>query len=83
MDASATGGPAASPHSGGDLLGVAQSTYYTNPECRTRDGQFVAKIRAITSAFEGYGFRCIDADLHHDGYRVNSRAPVPTTDRLP
>ncbi len=77
-----TGGAAASPYGGGQLPSVAQSTYCIKPECRPRDGQFVAKIRAITNVFEGYGYRCMDTDLHNDGYRVNTRAPIQTTNGL-
>lgn len=54
-------------------MGVARSTYYAEPEGKPRDEEIVVKIRAITDAFEGYGYRRVDAELRHHGFVVNAK----------
>ena len=54
-------------------MGVARSTFYAGAEVTPGDVEIVAEIRAITDVFEGYGYRRVDAELHHRGFVVNSK----------
>jgi putative transposase len=54
-------------------MGVARSSFYAEPEGRPRDAEIVAEIRAITDAFEGYGYRRVDAELRHRGVVANAK----------
>jgi hypothetical protein len=46
-------------------MGLPRSTYYAAPEGRPSDLGIVAQIRAITDAFECYGYRRVGAGLHN------------------
>ena len=54
-------------------MGVARSSYYAEPDGKPRDEAIVAEIRAITDAFEGYGYRRVGAELRHRGFVVNAK----------
>jgi transposase InsO family protein len=54
-------------------MGVARSSYYAEPEAKPRDEEIIAEIRAITDAFEGYGYRRVGAELRHRGFVVNAK----------
>jgi hypothetical protein len=55
---------------GCQLMGVARSSFYAEPQGKPRDAEIVAEIRAITDVFEGYGYRRVGAEapdtLLHD-----------------
>jgi putative transposase len=56
-------------------MGLARSSFYAEPEGKPRDEEIVAEIRAITDAFEGYGYgyRRVDTELRHRGFVVNAK----------
>ncbi|RDC75414.1 transposase [Rhodovulum sp. 12E13] len=54
-------------------MGVARSSYYAELEGKPRDEEIIAEIRAITDAFEGYGYRRVGAELRHRGFVVNAK----------
>ena len=54
-------------------MGVARSSFYTEPQGKFRDEEIVAEIRVITDMFEGYGYRRVDAELRHRGFLVNAK----------
>ncbi len=53
-------------------MGIARSTYYAQPAAKTADAGILAEMKAICDEFEAYGYRRVDAELHHRGYVVNS-----------
>ncbi|WP_417211727.1 hypothetical protein [Antarctobacter sp.] len=60
-------------------MGVARSSFYAEPIGRPTDAVIVAEIRDITDEFEGYGYRRVDAELRHRGFRRECREG-PATD---
>jgi putative transposase len=54
-------------------MGLPRSTYYAAPEERPSDAAIVTEIRAITDAFECYGYRRVGAELRHRGQVVNAK----------
>lgn len=46
-------------------MGTSQSSFYAEPAAQPDDGAIIAEIRAINDEFEGYGYRRVDAELHH------------------
>jgi len=58
---------------GCELMGVARSSFYTDPIGRPADAVILAEIRAITDEFEGYGYRRVGAELRHRGVIVNAK----------
>ena len=44
-------------------MGLPRSTYYAAPKPRPSDEEIVAEMRAITDAFECYGYRRVGAAL--------------------
>lgn len=53
-------------------MGLPRSTYYATGE-KPPDAALVAEIRAITDAFECYGYRRVGAELSHRGQVVNAK----------
>ena len=53
-------------------MGLARSTYYAAGE-KPSDAAITAEIRAITDAFECYGYRRVDAELRRRGQVVNAK----------
>ena len=43
------------------------------PKPRSSDEEIVAEMRAISDAFECYGYRGVTAELRHRGLVVNAR----------
>ena len=54
-------------------MGAARSSFYAEPIGRPADAVILAEIRDITDAFEGYGYRRVDAELRHRGLIVNAK----------
>lgn len=54
-------------------MGVARSSYYAAPVAADADATLVAEMRAITDAWECYGYRRVGAELRHRGWIVNSK----------
>jgi putative transposase len=54
-------------------MGLPRSTFYAAPEGKATDDEIVAQIRAITDAFECYGYRRVGAELRHRGHVVNAK----------
>jgi putative transposase len=54
-------------------MGLARSTCYAAPAERPSEAAIVAGIRAITDAFECYGYRRVGAELRHRGQVVNAK----------
>jgi putative transposase len=54
-------------------MGLPRSTFYAAPEGKATDNEIVAQIRAITDAFECYGYRRVGAELRHRGHVVNAK----------
>lgn len=54
-------------------MGLPRSTFYAAPKDKSSDEEIVAEIRAITDAFECYGYRRIGAELRHRGHVVNAK----------
>lgn len=54
-------------------MGVPRSTFYAGPKPRPSDAEIVAEMRAITDAFECYGYRRVNAELRHRGLIVNAK----------
>jgi putative transposase len=52
---------------------LPRSTYYSKQKQAPSDAAIVAEIRAITDAFECYGYRRVDAELRHRGHVVNAK----------
>ena len=55
------------------LMGLPRSTYYADPKAKPSDEEIVAEMRAITDAFECYGYRRVGAELRHRGHVVNAK----------
>ena len=53
-------------------MGLPRSTYYA-PSPKPSDKEIVAEMRAITDAFECYGYRRVGAELRHRGQVVNAK----------
>lgn len=54
-------------------MGLPRSTYYADPKAKPSDEEIVAEMRAITDAFESYGYRRVGAELRHRGHVVNAK----------
>jgi len=54
-------------------MGVARSSYYAVPTAVDADAALVAEMRAITDAWECYGYRRVGAELRHRGWLVNGK----------
>lgn len=54
-------------------MGVARSSYYAVPAAVDHDAALVEEMRAITDAWECYGYRRVGAELRHRGRVVNSK----------
>ena len=54
-------------------MGLPRSTYYAAPKPRPSDEAVVAEMRAVTDAFECYGYRRVGAELRHRGHVVNAK----------
>ena len=54
-------------------MGVPRSSYYAAPAVADADTALVAEMRAITDAWECYGYRRIGAELRHRGWIVNAK----------
>ena len=54
-------------------MGLPRSTYYAAPKLSPSNEEIVAQMRAITDAFECYGYRRIGAELRHRGHVVNAK----------
>ena len=54
-------------------MGLPRATYYASPRGEARGSGAVAEIRAITDAFECYGYRRVGAELRHRGQVVNAK----------
>jgi putative transposase len=54
-------------------MGLSRSTFYAAPAARLSDDEIVTEIRAITDAFECYGYRRVGAELRHRGHVVNAK----------
>lgn len=54
-------------------MGLPRSTYYAVPSFKPSDEKIVAEMRAITDAFECYGYRRVGAELRHRGHVVNAK----------
>jgi putative transposase len=53
-------------------MGLSRSSYYAAPTGPS-DESLVAEMRAITDAFEAYGYRRVGAELRHRGHVVNAK----------
>ena len=53
-------------------MGLPRSTYYALSP-KPSDEEIVAEMRAITDAFECYGYRRVGAELRHRGHVVNAK----------
>jgi putative transposase len=53
-------------------MGLSRSTYYA-AGAKPSEEAIVTEIRAITDAFECYGYRRVDAELRHRGHLVNGK----------
>ncbi|MFW5661589.1 MAG: IS3 family transposase, partial [Oceanicaulis sp.] len=58
---------------GCELMGVARSSYYAEPEGKPDDAAILGEIRAITDVFESYGYRRVGAELRRRGHIVNAK----------
>jgi putative transposase len=54
-------------------MGLSRSTFYAAPKVKPSDEEIVAEMRAITDAFECYGYRRVGAELRHRGHVVNAK----------
>lgn len=54
-------------------MGVARSSYYATPTATDANAALVAEMRAITDAWECYGYRRVGAELRHRGCIVNAK----------
>jgi putative transposase len=54
-------------------MGLPRSTFYAAAKGKATDDEIVAEIRAITDAFECYGYRRVGAELRHRGQVVNAK----------
>ena len=54
-------------------MGLPRSTYYAAQKAKSSDEEIVAEMRAITDAFECYGYRRVGAELRHRGHVVNAK----------
>lgn len=54
-------------------MGLPRSSFYAAPGAKPSDEAIVAEIRAITDAFECYGYRRVTAELRHRGQVVNAK----------
>jgi putative transposase len=54
-------------------MDLPRSTYYAAPKLRPSNEAVVAEMRAITDAFECYGYRRVGAALRHRGLVVNAK----------
>ena len=54
-------------------MDLPRSTYYAVPKAKPSDEEIVAEMRAITDAFECYGYRRVGAELRHRGHVVNAK----------
>jgi putative transposase len=54
-------------------MGLPRSTFYAAAKGKATDDEIVAQIRAITDAFECYGYRRVGAELRHRGHVVNAK----------
>jgi putative transposase len=54
-------------------MDLPRSTYYAAPKPRPSDEAVVVEMRAITDAFECYGYRRVGAELRHRGFVVNAK----------
>ena len=53
-------------------MGLPRSTYY-DTSATEADTEIVARITAICEEFEAYGYRCVGAELRHQGIVVNGK----------
>ena len=54
-------------------MDLPRSTFYAVPKDKPSDEAVVAEMRAITDAFECYGYRRVGAELRHRGLVVNAK----------
>jgi len=54
-------------------MGVARSSYYAAPAAASAKAALVEEMRAITDAWECYGYRRVGAELRHRGWLVNAK----------
>ena len=54
-------------------MDLPRSTFYAVPKDKPSDEAVVAEMRAITDAFECYGYRRVGAELRHRGFVVNAK----------
>jgi putative transposase len=54
-------------------MDLPRSTFYAAPQEKPSDAVIVAEMRAITDAFECYGYRRVGAELRHRGCLVNAK----------
>ncbi len=54
-------------------MDLPRSTSFVAPKAKPSDEEIVAEMRAITDAFECYGYRRVGAELRHCGHVVNAK----------